>query len=415
MPLAGVAFAHADASAADRISACVDELRSISVEHLDAQTLGSVIAAWRGVQAVVDAGLVQAGLRADELSSAGLGAPSADALLGHGRVQGVTARRESARCRLAARSPIVAAAMASGELGVDHLDLLVRHLGRLDADALQAVASNGLERLLHEAGTLPADTFGAALRRRVELADDGSSTNDAAVDARRRSEARCWFNPRSGMGHLSATLDPEHYEALIVAIEGEVGRLATATERPKDASLAAEALVGLVCSSGNRSAREAHITVVVDANTLEHGRHQHTIAETGDGHPLSDQAISRLCCDAVVQRVGLDRGGVPIDVGRKFRTATSAQWAALRSMYASCAWDACDQPLSRCQAHHVRYWQHGGPTDLDNLVPLCGHHHHLVHDQSWQLHLEPDRSLVVRRPDGHVHATAPPPTRRPSP
>ena len=29
--------------------------------------------------------------------------------------------------------------------------------------------------------------------------------------------------------------------------------------------------------------------------------------------------------------------------------------------------------------HHVIWWSHGGPTDLDNLVGLCSRCHHLVH------------------------------------
>jgi hypothetical protein len=56
-----------------------------------------------------------------------------------------------------------------------------------------------------------------------------------------------------------------------------------------------------------------------------------------------------------------------------------------------------------CNVHHVIEWvQHRGPTDLDNLVPLCSKHHHLVHDGGWQLELFPDRRLIVRRPDGTV-------------
>ena len=36
-------------------------------------------------------------------------------------------------------------------------------------------------------------------------------------------------------------------------------------------------------------------------------------------------------------------------------------------------------------AHHVIHWARGGPTNLDNLVLLCAHHHRFVHDRHWTL------------------------------
>jgi hypothetical protein len=31
----------------------------------------------------------------------------------------------------------------------------------------------------------------------------------------------------------------------------------------------------------------------------------------------------------------------------------------------------CERPLAWCEAHHLRHWLHGGPTDLANLALLC--------------------------------------------
>jgi hypothetical protein len=113
--------------------------------------------------------------------------------------------------------------------------------------------------------------------------------------------------------------------------------------------------------------------------------------------------------------VVVDEHDQPLSVGRRHRTATDAQWAALRTVYRSCAWDGCDRPLNHCQAHHITEWNRGGPTDLANLVPLCTHHHHLVHEGRWRIKLLPNRSLHITRPDGRDHATTSPPTRTPPP
>jgi len=397
-------------SVGDRFCVVADALdvRESRVEELDA-----LVETLRSVQSTVDAALIRIGVRAATLADQGRGPGADETLTGQGQVRARTARREAARAKLALRSPKLEQTFTSGSLGPDHLDALVRRLGPLADDELADLDVDGL---LVDAGRLPADTFDAAVRRAVDAhRQDGGAAESRS--ARAASEVRHWFDRRTGMGHVAASLDAERYEALTTAIDQHTATLAakSPTENARTANLAAEALVDLVCSSGQRGAHLPHVTVVVDHETLAGGRHPSTIAETADGRDLSDDALARLCCDAVLQRVVHGPDGVPIDVGRRYRTATSGQWAALRSLHRSCAWSRCDRPLSHCQAHHIRTWQEGGPTNLDNLVPLCSQHHHLVHEGRWRIELLPDRSLRAHRPDGAHHRTTPQPTRRPPP
>ena len=52
--------------------------------------------------------------------------------------------------------------------------------------------------------------------------------------------------------------------------------------------------------------------------------------------------------------------------------------------------------FAHCEPHHIEYWENGGHTDLNNLVPLCSRHHHAAHEGGWKLHLDPDtRELTV--------------------
>ena len=50
-------------------------------------------------------------------------------------------------------------------------------------------------------------------------------------------------------------------------------------------------------------------------------------------------------------------------------------------------------------------------TDVDNLIPICNRHHHLVHEGGWQLHLAPDHTLTITQPGGNISITGPPKVR----
>ena len=54
------------------------------------------------------------------------------------------------------------------------------------------------------------------------------------------------------------------------------------------------------------------------------------------------------------------------------------------------------------KAHHVIWWSRGGPTDLANLVLVCGRHHQLIHDEAFTMTLHADRTLTVRAADGTI-------------
>ena len=193
-----------------------------------------------------------------------------------------------------------------------------------------------------------------------------------------------------------------------------MARLANYGGVQKTSNLAAQAAFELLTGRSGRPGGLPHIGVIVDWETFSNGDHAHSVRETTAGHPVSPDAVSRLACNAVVQPVVLDDQGVPLRVGRRRRTATDAQWLAVRAIYRSCAWHSCDRPLSWCQLHHVHEWEHGGPTDLCNLVPLCSEHHHAVHEGGWTLKLWTDRRLDMLDPQGAVQATSHPDRVRPA-
>lgn len=253
---------------------------------------------------------------------------------------------------------------------------------------------------------LPVDTFDRKLRTLIDhaRADHGMTR---LQQQRARSSLKMWTD-LDGMGHLHVTADPERFAHIQTAIEAETASLAaTAKNSSTDCSndtpvtlgpaLQLDALVALL-SGGCGPAGWPSITVVVDQATLAAGPHRRTVCETDNGIPLPAPVVERYLCDAVVRRVTLDDAGLPVNVGRRYRTATKAQWTALTSLYATCAWAQCGRPITWTQAHHIHEWERGGSTELDNLIPLCTRHHHMVHDHGWRLVLRPDRTLEIHRP-----------------
>ena len=149
--------------------------------------------------------------------------------------------------------------------------------------------------------------------------------------------------------------------------------------------------------------RVPEITILTDLQTLTSGLHSRGICETDNGVPLPVSTVRRLCCDAEIIPMVLGTDGVPLDVGRSARSVTPHQRRALRAMYRTCAHPDCTVGFSACKAHHIRWWWRDlGPTDLDNLIPLCERHHHLVHEGGWTLTMTPDRITTWTRPDGVV-------------
>jgi hypothetical protein len=127
-------------------------------------------------------------------------------------------------------------------------------------------------------------------------------------------------------------------------------------------------------------------------------------SELTNGSPISSKTVQRLACDGTLHRV-LKADSMVIDVGRARRTAQPAQWRGLSARHKTCAAPGCDRPLSWTQAHHVDLWKAGGHTDLHRILPLCWHHHRLVHEGGHQVVLAgdrvefipPDRPVMIRR------------------
>ena len=130
-----------------------------------------------------------------------------------------------------------------------------------------------------------------------------------------------------------------------------------------------------------RNGVRPHVTLTMSLETLK-GELGAPAAQLQNGMPIARSTMRRLACDGSLSRV-LIANSVPVDVGRATRSVSPAQWRALKARYKSCAFPDCDRPISWTNPHHIHFWAGGGPSDIDNLIPLCHFHHRLVHEECW--------------------------------
>ena len=104
-----------------------------------------------------------------------------------------------------------------------------------------------------------------------------------------------------------------------------------------------------------------------------------------------------------------------LDYGTATRDWPVNVWNAIAMRDGGCRWPGCDVPIAWCDAHHVEFWEHDGPTALHNGVMLCRHHHTRTHKPGHVLKLLDDGRVELTLPGGRFmisSARGPSPNRR---
>ena len=98
-----------------------------------------------------------------------------------------------------------------------------------------------------------------------------------------------------------------------------------------------------------------------------------------DGPGVTAGTSRRIACDSSIVAIKEDKNGEPLSIGRRSRTIPPPMRRALRVRDKGCRFPGCTNTRF-VDGHHIKHWADGGETSLDNLVMLCRHHHHLVHE-----------------------------------
>ncbi|MFN8191349.1 MAG: DUF222 domain-containing protein [Nocardioidaceae bacterium] len=137
-------------------------------------------------------------------------------------------------------------------------------------------------------------------------------------------------------------------------------------------------------------------TIVV---TLDHAQLTADLAAAGvdTGDEISASEARRLACGAGILPAILNGTSLPLDLGRTQRFFTEAQRVALATRHTTCLADGCDRPYAWTELHHRDPWANGGRTDLAKAEPLCGFHHHRIHDPAYLHKRHPDGTITFHR------------------
>jgi hypothetical protein len=355
----------------------MDEIK-LGREALDAQT-----AAWLEQVAAFD--------RSEEWRAAGYYSAAA-ALADVCRMDKGVASVTVKLARKLEKLPLVADAFATGAISERHASVIA------DAATAERMAefSNLEAEFVDVARKCPPKELAAVVRYVTDAmdGDGGAGAEDRMFQRRRYQQSRTLDN----MLAIDGFLDPEsaglHESAMQIARDRDEREAESRTPGQRNADAVTMNMrqwLELTGADTPDHVRRNFVFVVDLAETPGIGPELIAVARSErrrDGH-LSEATLERIACDGNLSRVIMFGKSEVLDVGRTARVATNAQFRALIARDRHCQAPGCKEPPTRCQAHHTWHWTRGGPTDLDNLVLLCWHHHR-------QQHLEDPRARLPR-------------------
>ena len=291
----------------------------------------------------------------------------------------------------------VSAAFERGELSGQHASVIARAVEHVLHGGGDAIDAETL--LLQEARRRdPRDLLRYGLGLLHQMAP---REMEAEEDRRHRQRCVHLSEVFDGGYRLDGYLDPVAGATLKTAINGLLG------PRPKDdertpGQRRADGLVEIArrcLDSGDlpvRGGQRPHLTVTASLETLR--------ADPGApaglldwGFPISGRALRRIAGDAELTPILLSRGGDPLHVGRRYRTATRKMRRALAERDRLCVWPGCRRPPEWCQSDHIEPWVQGGRTEVDQMRMLCGKHHPLLL-RGWRLERMSDGRMIAHPP-----------------
>jgi hypothetical protein len=273
----------------------------------------------------------------------------------------------------APRYPAVAGASLTGDLSVDAAAIIASGLESV-TDRLPSLALHELERrLVEKAQGLAAYDVRKLVVAAIARADQRGHRERERLQYQERYVA--WTEDHKGMVTFSARLDPVTAAPIRSAIE-QIVTAQFRARRDRDPSHPDKRTVGQMRADAlfdlSRHALGCRETESSGVRTTIVVRMTKADLESGDGlgridgvaTPVSVGEMRRLAGDAEIVPHVLGGESETLDLGRAVRFFSRAQRLALIERDGGCA--KCHAPPEHCEAHHIRWWEQGGRSDISN-------------------------------------------------
>jgi len=306
---------------------------------------------------------------------------------------------------LTPRYPFVAEAALAGDLSVDSAGIITAGLETL-TDRVPSERVHEVERrLVDKAVHLASHEVRSLVAKAVARADlRGHEDREERQHAERYI---AWKEDHTGMVTFTGKLDAVTAAPIRTVIEQIVTHdfRARRDQEPADqdqrtvGQMRADALFSvcrhaLGCKETDQSGIRTTIVVRMNNTDIDAGRGLGSI--DGTNQPVSVGQLRRLAGDAGIIPAVLGGDSEVLDLGRNKRMFTRSQRLALLERDGGCA--KCHAPPEHCEAHHIRWWENGGGTDLSNGVMLCTRCHHDIHRQGWEILVRANRVDFIPPP-----------------
>ncbi len=367
---------------AAQVEALLAGLRSLGGELLD-ERLGLVGRCEAGLAAVRSETVAELARRDGE-------AKAAEAVRDRLRQSRGSAKRDVKLAGQLADLAGTAQALADGDITPQH--------ARIIAEAAEHTAVDE-DVLLDAAATQPTDVFGHTVREHV----NERSAGEDLQERRRRQRARRELSIKQqsdGMYKLFGLFDPVAGARIETALDAAAKKLRRGEDPANRATVPqryADALELLATGNGAAGNLSTTLLVIAEYDAVA-GRIAG--AHLPDGTPVSADELVKLAVEAKVVPAIFDTPGRPLWLGRACRDANAAQRIALAARDGGCV--GCGARHTICEPHHEKHWEHGGPTDIDNMCLLCGHCHHTeIHDKGGDIDKAADGKRTLRHATRH--------------
>ena len=264
-------------------------------------------------------------------------------------------------------------ALGDGVIPVGHARLIARAASEGPIDESVVVEAAKREDF---------DQFSKTMRSHHQEMSDDDGMGILEKQKSRRT-ARAFLSRETGMFVLSGEFDPTtgaHIDTVLAAKVKELWNAENPKTRRTPQQRMADALAELILEPEKGKAKGIALMVVADYDVINQ---ELVNARLADGTRIPMDELVRLACDAELLPGVFRAATQEMNLGRKRRTASDIQRAALIYRDKECI--GCGASAHRCFAHHVQFWSNGGPTDFGNLVLVCNDCHHGIHDGGWEV------------------------------